>query len=277
MIQDLRFGVRMLLKNPAFTAVAVLSLALGIGANTAIFQLLNAVRLKNLPVRNPHELAQVQMRPGDVELTRGSKFTRYPSLTNPLWEQVRDHQQGFSSIAAWGTGSFNLAQGGPVRIARGLWVSGDFFDVVGVQPQLGRLFTRADDQRGCTAAGVVISHSLWQSEFGSARDVVGRKLMVSDRPFEIVGVTPASFFGLEVGRSFDVALPICADAIVSGANNRLQLGTSWWLMVTGRLKPGWTTEQAGAQLSSISETIFKQTLAPNYPQVSVNNYLNSKL
>jgi predicted permease len=276
MLNDLRFGIRMLLKSPAFTAVAVLSLALGIGANTAIFQLLNAVRMKSLPVRNAHELAQVSIRPSDMEKTRGWKTSRYPALTNPLWEQVRDQQQGFDGIAAWSVAGFNLAQGGEVRPARGLWVSGDFFNVLGVRPAAGRLFTQEDDQRGCSAPGAVISHGFWQSEYGGAPDVVGRKLTLSDLPFEIIGVTPANFFGLEVGRSFDVAVPICADAVIAGKNQRLDSGTHWWLMATGRLKPGWTIEQANAQVSSISADVFKQTLPANYPTASVNDYLNTQ-
>ncbi|HEV8366362.1 MAG TPA: ABC transporter permease [Pyrinomonadaceae bacterium] len=278
MLNDLRYGVRMLLKNPAFTAVAVLSLALGIGANTAIFQLLNAVRLKNLPLRNAQELAQVRLRASDVELTRGNKGRmRYAPVTNPLWEQIRDRQQGFAGIAAWGFAGFNLAQGGEVRPARGLWVSGSFFNVLGIQPELGRVFNETDDQRGCTAPGVVISHGFWQSEFGGVPDVVGRKVTLSDRQLQVIGVTPPSFFGLEVGKSFDVALPICADAIFSGANQRLDSGTNWWLMVTGRLKPGWTAAQASAEFTSISSSLFQQTLPANYPAASVNDYLNSKL
>ena len=274
--QDLQFGVRVLRKNMGFTAVAVLSLALGIGANTAIFQLLNAVRLKTLPVPNPHELAQVRLRLSDVQLTRGAKQSRYPAVTNPLWEKIKDHQQGFSGIAAWGVGGFNLAQGGEVRPARALWVSGSFFNVLGVQPAMGRLLTTADDQRGCSAPGVVISHPFWQREFGGAPDAVGRTINLSDRQFQIIGITPPSFTGLEIGSSFDVALPICADAVVSGKNNRLDSGTTWWLMVTGRLKPGWTVEQASAQLSAISPSLFKETLSPNYPSASVNHYLNSQ-
>jgi predicted permease len=277
MLNDLRFGVRMLLKNPAFTAVAVLSLALGIGANTAIFQLLNAVRLKQLPVRDPQHLAQVRIRLVDVDKTRGNKSSRYPAVTNPIWEQIRDRQQGFSGIAAWGNANFNLSQGGEVRPARGLWVSGDFFNVLGVQPQLGRLFNTEDDQRGCSGSSVVISHGFWQREFGGVPDVLGRKLTLSERSFEIIGVTPSSFFGLEVGRSFDVAVPICADAVIQGKNHRLDSGTNWWLMVTGRLKPGWTIQQAGGQLNSISSSLFQQTLPSNYPTASVNDYLNTQL
>lgn len=278
MMNDFRFGIRMLTKNPAFTAVAVLSLALGIGANTAIFQLLNAVRLKTLPLRNPQELAQVRLRASDVELTRGNKgVMRYAPVTNPLWEQVRDRQEAFSGIAAWGFAGFNLAQGGEVRPARGLWVSGDFFNVLGVNPEVGRVFNKADDYRGCNAPGVVISHGFWQSEFGGASDVVGKKLTLSGRQLSVIGVTPPSFFGLEVGKSFDVVVPICADALFSGENQRLDSGTNWWLMITGRLKPGWSIQQASDHLTGISSSVFQQTLPSNYPAASLNNYLKSKL
>jgi len=274
-IKDLRFGIRMLMKSPGFTVVAVLSLALGIGANTAIFQLVNAVRIKTLPVSNAHQLVNVRLT--DMEAARGNKPSPYPAVTNPIWEQIRDRQQGFSGILAWSRNEFNLAQGGEVRWAKGLWVSGDFFNVLGVQPELGRLLTTADDQRGCSAPGAVISHSFWQREYGGDPNVVGRKVTLSDKPFDIIGVTPANFFGLEVGRTFDVALPLCADAYIAGQNNRLDSGLNWWLVVTGRLKPGWTIEQATAQLQSISPELFRQTLPPNYPPVSVPKYLESRL
>jgi predicted permease len=273
--QDLRYGARMLRKNPGFTVVALLSLALGIGANTAIFQLLDAVRLRLLPVKAPQELVEVQIT--DVSGMRGNKSTWYPAVTNPIWEQIRERQQSFSGIFAWGTGGFNLAEGGEVREARALWVSGDFFPVLGVQPALGRLFTAADDQRGCVAPGVVISHSFWQREYGGDASIIGRKVMLSRQPFEIIGVTPASFFGLEVGQSFDVALPICAEAITAGQNHRLDSGINWWLMVTGRLKPGVSLSQAEAELQAISPSLFAQTLPANYPPVSVPQYLDMKL
>ena len=275
MLQDLQFGLRMLKKNPGFTAVAVLSLALGIGANTAIFQLVNAVRLKTLPVANPQQLVNIRLN--DMDAARGFKPSTYPAVTNPIWEQIRDRQQAFSGVLAWGRQDLNMAQGGEVRNAKGLWVSGDFFNVLGVQPERGRLLTAADDQRGCAAPGAVISHGFWQREYGGDPNIVGRKVTLADKSFDIIGVTPASFFGLEVGRTFDVALPICADAMLFGKNSRLDSGFNWWLMVTGRLKPGWTTQQATAQLQSISPALFQQTLPPNYPPVSVSQYLGSKL
>jgi len=274
-LQDLRYGVRVLLKSPAFAAVAVLSLALGIGANTAIFQLLDAVRLKTLPVSAPRELAEVRIT--DMTSARGSFSSPYSAVTNPIWEQIRDQQHVFSGIAAWGSVGFNLSQGGEVRPARGLYVSGDFFHLLGVPAAVGRVFVPSDDTRGCADPGVVISDSFWQREYGAEKNVVGRKLTLANHPFEIIGVTPASFFGLEVGRSFDVALPVCAEAIVSGKNSRLDSGTVWWLMVTGRLKPGVTREQATASLQAISPGLFQATLPANYPPISVPGYLNFKL
>ena len=159
-----------------------------------------------------------------------------------------------------------------MRRARGLLVSGEFFNVLGVRPVLGRVFTAADDQRGHASPGVVISHAFWQREYGGATDIIGRKLMLGDDPFEIVGVTPPDFFGLEVGRSFDLALPICADR-----DRRLDSGTDWWLMMTGRLKSGWSLEQATAQLQQISPSLFEKTLPANYPTASVKDYLGFKL
>jgi len=273
--QDLRFGVRMLLQNPGFTVVALLSLALGIGANTALFQLLNTVRMKTLPVKAPHEMAEVRI--ADMKGARGDFSTRYQSVSNPLWEQLKDRQQGFSSIAAWGSGTFNLAQGGEVRPAKALWVSGDFFNVIGVPAALGRVLTTEDDKRGCSASGVVISDAFWQREYGGDPGVLGRRITLANNQFEIVGVTPASFYGLEVGRNFDLALPICANAITAGANSSLDNGTSWWLMVTGRLKPGWSIEQATSSLQSISPDLFKTSLPANYPTANVNDYLGFKL
>jgi putative ABC transport system permease protein len=271
--QDVRYGIRMLVKYPGFTCVAVLTLALGIGANTAIFQLINAVRLRTLPVKAPQELAEVRM--ANMKGARGG-FARSPSVTNPIWEQIRERQQAFSGIFAWGTDSVNLAPGGEVRSARMLYVSGDFFNTLGVEPALGRVFTTTDDQRGCGEPGLVISHEFWQREYGGDANVIGRKLTLGDHPFEIIGVTPANFFGMEVGRSFDLALPICAIALVRGNNNFLS-GIMWWLTVTGRLKPGWSLEQATAHMQAISPSLFEAALPANYPPVSVKDYLESHL
>jgi predicted permease len=274
--QDLRYAARILRKNPGFTAVAVLSLALGIGANSAIFQLLDAVLLRTLPVNRPQELAEVRIedRTGGV---RGNFATWNPSLTNPIWEQIRNQQQAFSGVFAWNSTVFNLAPGGEPRLAQGLWVSGDFFNVLGIQPILGRVFTPEDDQRGCGSPGAVISHSFWQREYGGDPSVLGKELTLVGRSVEIIGVAPAGFFGLEIGRSFDIALPLCSEALLLGKNSQLDSGASWWLTIMGRLKPGWSLEQATASLNSISPGLFQATLPSGYPAVSVDKYLGFKL
>ena len=275
LVQDLRYGARMLRKNPGFTAVAVLTLALGIGANTAFFQLLDSIRLRMLPVSNPQELAEV--RRTDPHGRMGSFFNWHSEFTNAIWEQIRDRQQDFSGIFAWAPDTFNLAPRGEAHLVPGLWVSGDFFHTLGVQPFLGRVFTPGDDQRGCGSSGAVVSYSLWQREFGGDASVIGRKLTLNYHPVEIIGVTPASFFGLEVGRSFDVALPICSQPVLGGEDNYLDVRYDWWLTVMGRLKPGWSFEKATAQLSSISPSIFEATLPPGQDAEHIKKYLAFKL
>ena len=213
LFQDLLHGARLLRLNPGFTAVAVLSLALGIGANTAIFQLLNAVRLRPLPVRDPQQLADVHIVKNDHGRT-GMFTGSDPELTNAVWERLRDSQQGFSNIAAWGAESLNMSPGGEARYAEVLWVSGSFFETLGVRPLLGRLVSGADDRPGCGSPGVVLSEPFWQREFGGRLPIVGTTVPLNGRQFEVVGVSPASFFGVEVGRRFDVAAPICAEALV---------------------------------------------------------------
>ena len=207
---------------------------------------------------------------------RGS--TSAPATTPLPIRSGREHKAatGILGNLRLGTGSFNLSQGGEARPAKALWVSGDFFNVLRVPPALGRVFTASDDQRGCNAPGVVISHGFWQREYGGDPGVIGRKLTLANHPLEIIGVTPESFYGLEVGRTFDVALPICADAVLSGANSSLDSGTSWWLMVTGRLKPGWSLQQAAADLQTLSPGLFEKTLPSNYPTINVKNYLGFK-
>jgi putative ABC transport system permease protein len=195
--QDLRYGARLLRLNPGFTIVAVLSLALGIGANTAIFHLLDAVRLRTLPVKNPQELAVVRI--ANRNWSSGRQEGRYSQITNAMWEQIRDHQEGFSSIFAWAAADFHLAVGGEAHYAQGMYVSGDFFKVLEVQPLLGRVLTAEDDRRGCGSPGAVISYAFWQHEFGAQGSALGGKLMLEGHPFPIVGITPPGFFGVESG------------------------------------------------------------------------------
>lgn len=274
--QDARYGLRMMRKNPGFTTIAVLTLSLGIGANTAIFQLLNAVRLQSLPVKNPNELALVSI--ANLEGPAGNFSGWYSYLTNPQWEQIRARQEAFSDICAWGNSTFNLSVGGEDRFAEnGLWVSGDFFKVLGVTPLLGRVFTAADDARGCDSPGVVLSYAFWKREFGGNASAVGTKITLNSHAFEVIGVTPSNFFGVEIGRNYDVAIPICADAMLSGEDSRLDRRWAWWLAAMGRLRPGWSVEQATLHLSTISPGLFQETLHPGWNPGTKEKYLGYQL
>ena len=272
LLQDLRYAARLLRRNPVFAFVAVLSLALGIGANTAIFQVINAVTLRALPVDDAQSLALVQI--ADMTGARGNFNSRFPSVTNPIWEQLRRDQTAFSGVLAWNQTVFNVTPGGLARRVRGLWVSGSFFDVLRVKPAAGRLLTDADDQPGCSPRAVV-SYRYWQHEMG-ARPVVGTTIPLDGHPVEIVGVTAAGFTGVEIGRTFDVAVPICADPVLSN-ESRLNAGTIWWLTVMGRLKPGSTFDQASAHLVTISPALFQSTLPAGYPADNVQHYLGFRL
>ena len=275
-LQDVRYGVRQLRRSPGFAVVALLSLALGIGANTAIFQLLDAVRLRMLPVRDPQQLAEVRLT--NLHGRMGSFFNWHAMLTNAIWEQLRANHEPFSGVVAWAPDDLNLAPRGEVHLVRGIWVSGDFFTVLGVHPLLGRMFTDADDQRGCGAGvGAVVSYSFWQRELGGEASAIGRTLTIDYHPVEVLGVTPADFFGLDVGHSFDVALPICSQPVLGGEDNYLDTKYDWWLTVMGRLKPGWTLEKATAYLGSISPGIFEATLPTGYDAEHIKKYLAFKL
>lgn len=273
--QDILYGIRLLRLNPGFATIAILSLTLGIGANTTIFQLLDSIRLTALPLQHPEQLAEVRIiqphgRTGD--------FTApHANLTNPQWEQIRAQQQGFSGMFAWSEDRFNIAPSGETHNVDGLYVSGGFFPVLGVQPELGRLFTAEDDQHGCGSPGVVLSNAFWQREYGGEASAIGRKMTIEHHPFEIIGVTPASFYGLEVGKQFDLAVPICADPLIRGEYARLDVPHEWWLSVMGRLKPGWTIERATAQLAAASPGIFEATRITAFGSEEEKHYLTYHL
>ena len=259
--QDIRYGLRTLAANPGFTATAVLSLALGIGANTAIFSILNAVLLRSLPVEDPQRLVQVRIgAQGDDE------------LTNPIWEQVRDRQQAFSGTLAYAPDRFDLADGGESHYATGLWVSGDFFRVLGVPAIEGRVFTRDEDRRG-TAPQAVISYSFWKRKFDGDAGVIGKTVRLNRHTFEIVGVTPPWFRGLDTDWGFDVAIPIACDPIFHAGHSSLDERAAWWLRIIGRMPPGESIEQARDRMRAIAPEIFRATVPQDFPKDSQNHYL----
>ena len=266
---DLRYSIRVLAKAPVFTSVVVLTLALGIGANTAIFSLIDSLLLKTLPVDKPEELFEATESP----------------LTNPLWEQVRDRQDVFSGAFAWGLAQFNLSKGGMVQNADGLWVSGDFFRTLGLRPAAGRLLSTADDRRGC-AALAVLSYSFWQSHYGAAPTAIGGTISLDGHPFQVVGVAPAGFFGMTVGSKFDVAVPVCSAEVfeltltgsvaswtaVNASKSRLDNRHWWWLHAAGRVKPGMSMVRLKARLAALSSAIYGAVVPGDWDLKSQDNF-----
>ncbi len=272
-VQDLQFAMRILRKSPGFTFTATATLALGIGANTAIFALLDAVRLRSLPVPDPGHLARIQIEGGNH-----FGVSRYPdSLSYAVFEQIRDHQRGFSGVFAWAPTMFELGTGASLHAVNGYWVSGGTLSTLGVTAVKGRLFTEQDDLPGCGTPGAVISYGFWQSEFGGRDSVIGSKLLIQDHATEIIGVIQSSFAGPEVGRTFAIALPLCSLPSYSPDDDALRRTDYSFLTVMGRRRPGWTISQARAQLASISPAAFQATLPTGYEPSSHNDYVKSRL
>ncbi len=261
---DLRYALRGLKANPGFTSTVVLSLALGIGANTAIFSLLNAVLLKSLPVANPSELVQVTMGADQEE------------FTNPIWEEFRRTQDAFSGVFAFSSESFNLADGGEAHPVDGDYVGGDFFSTLGLAPAAGRLLSDADDARGCPAL-VVLGYGFWEAEFGGAPGAIGQTIALEGHPFRIVGVAPPGFFGVEVGRSVQLYAPLCAEAVIQGENSKLNGRSTWFLQLIGRPRTGILPAQLNARLAALSNGIFSATVPDGWDAKSVESYLRSRL
>jgi hypothetical protein len=228
MFNDLRYGVRMLLKHKGFTLVAVLSLALGIGANTAIFSFIDTALLKSLPVKDPEQLYLVA-HAGERGVTEANNF--------PFFEQLRDHNQSFAGLLAFNPNQWKVTLNGETEIVAGQVVTGNYFSVLGVSALLGRTLTPEDDKVPQGHPVAVISHAYWQRRFGKDPEVLGKTITINLTPFTIIGVTPPEFFGLQVGRSAEISVPMAMHSLVgSGAN--LGERKFWWaLPILGRLKP----------------------------------------
>jgi predicted permease len=267
LLQDLRYGLRMLAKSPGFTAIAVLTLALGIGANTAIFSLIDAVMLRSLPVDNPSQLVVLRwsarkapkihgyMTSGDcaTDLRFEAPNPSGCSFSEPIFREVAQ-QNVFSGVAAFSNaGRLNLTGNGPASVINGQLANGDFFRALGVKASLGRVFQASDDSPSA-APVAVLNYGYWQSAFGGARDVIGRSIQLNGVSFTIVGVAEKRFAGITPGNDFDIWLPLSDGQRISDPrrwNNRQGDVTFWWLTVVGRLKPEMPLPQAQATLSGI--------------------------
>ena len=264
-VQDLQFGLRIWRKSPGFTVVAVLTRALGIGATTTIFSIMDAVLLRLLPVRNPQELVLLLRHEPEDKVRDG--------FTNALWEGLRDQEDVFAGVFAWSRSKpFTLEWSGSARVVQGLFVSGNYFTTLGVNAAEGRLIAAADDRPGC-APVAVLSYGFWETYFGG-EGVLGRTLSLYGQPFEVIGVSAPRFYGVEVGKKFDVAVPICASALFDKRNTESH--SRWWLSIMGRVKPEVTPEQLRARLETLSPGVMNAAL-PDWDAEGQQRFLREKL
>jgi predicted permease len=258
--QDLRYAAQMLVKHPGFTAVAVLTIALGVGANTALFSVVDAVLLKKLPVKDPDRLVMFKASwnpekfgPGGFDgtnlidpETRLMVGTSFPQQTVT---RLRQEQGVVSDVFAFGFVSLNLNVGGQAEVVNGQAVSGNYYNALGVPAFLGRTISEADDNAGVTPV-VVLSHRFWTKRFGADPSVVGKQVNINNVAFTVAGVTPAEFFGTsEVGSSQDVSIPLAWEPQIAGERTNSRGAGIWWLRMMGRLQPGATIAQAEAALA----------------------------
>jgi predicted permease len=247
LVQDLRYAIRTFRKSPVFVIVAVLSLAFGIGANTAIFTLVDQVLLRLLPVKDPQQLVLLWGRGPHY----GSNNGRY-KLSYPMYEDFRDHNQVFSGMfCRWET-SMSVSSDGRTERVDGELVSGTYFPVLGVGPALGRLFTAEDDKTPGGAPYAVLSYRYWLSRYAGSPGIIGKKLIVNGHPLTIIGVSQAGFDGTDPGKSPQVRVPVMMkaemDTLGASFDYNFKSRRGRWVNVFGRMKPGVTEQQAKAAL-----------------------------
>src|SRR5579871_3113565 len=272
-LQDLRVGLRSLRKSPGFAITAILTLALGIGVNASIFQLMDAVRLRSLPVADPDRLARVEIQGGVNNFIP----VRPSDLSYPLWEQVRDHQESFSGVFAWRTNHVRIGEGVDERKAVALWLTAEAFDTLGISPAKGRFFSPEEYEANCGIPGAVLNYSFWQSRFGGQDSAIGSTFLIERKPTRVLGVTPPRFFGLEVGHTFDFALPLCSTPSYHDDLPYFTRPDYFFLTVMGRLKFDWTLARASAQLESISPGIIAATIPRGYSNAALDIYRRYQL
>ena len=264
--RDVRMALRGFVKSPGFSIVVVATLALGIGANTAIFELLDALRLRMLPVSRPNELAELRIVGGNHGF--GINDGMFMNFTIPMWQEVKDHHEPFSGIFAWRMNDLLVGTPSESRLVNGLEVSGGFFSTLGVAPWQGRLIEAQDDSI-CQLTKVVASYGFWKSQMGGAPISANTTMVVEGKTVQVLGVTPPSFFGMEVGNHFDLAYPTCTPP-----KPRREI---FIYSVMGRLKPGWSMRQAFDYFNALSPGLFEKTAPSGYSADSVKTFTSFRL
>jgi predicted permease len=248
-IRDVRFAVRMLLKRPLVSGLAALSLALGIGANTTIFSIVNALFLRGLSVAEPQSLLAV--------FTADRKNPGLNPLSHLNWKDLRDQNDVFAEVVGYDWTAISVSTGGEASLAFGQLASGNYFDALGVKAALGRTFGPDEDATPGASPVVVVSHSFWTRRMGSRPDAVGQKLLVNAAPFTVVGVTPASFTGTTIGVQPDLWVPMAMQQQVKRGLNWYETRRGLFIFGLARLKPGVTVAQAQASVNTLAERLAK--------------------
>jgi predicted permease len=243
MITDIKYALRLLMKNPAFAGVVVLTLALGIGANAAIFSLLDQVLLQSLPVANPDQLVVLSVY--EAKAPDGDS-----SFSYPMYQDLRDRNSVFSGVIARGGTQMNVSYGDQTERVSGELVSGNFYDVLGVRPWAGRLFTQDDDRTPGAHPVVVLSYRFWESRFNKDPELIGKTILVNEHPMTVLGVAPPSFYGVDLSSNPDVRVPLMMTPVFNPLPpTKLQNRRNQWLSVMARRKADVSPEQAQASLS----------------------------
>ena len=275
---DLRYAFRALAKSPGFTATAVLTLALGIGANAAIFALVNRVLLTLLPVRDPQELVLLRSN-GPIQGHAWSDSDMGTSFPYPMYRDLAEGNSAFAGLLAEFPLDLSVATGDQTERAAGDLVSGNAFDVLGVVPALGRVFTAADDRTPGGHPIAVLSHGYWKRRFAADPAVLGRTIVVNGHTLTIVGVAREGFSGIQPGRPVDVFVPMMQKAQMTPYWNGLDNPKDYWVQIVGRLKPGLTRAEAQARLAPLYRSLLLGTLAhiTDWNETDRKRFLEKKL
>jgi predicted permease len=259
--QDVRYGFRLLRKHPAFSCVVVLALALGLGANTALFSLFNSVLLRALPVRHPEQLVVLSMTNQE-----GSGFD---SFSYPMYRELRDRNSVFDGIFAQAGTQLNASYAGQSEQAHGELVSGNYFETLGVQAWRGHLFTPADDQTPGAHPVAVLSYGYWQRRFGGDPAIIGGKLIINDYPVTIIGVTPPGFYGTDLAEATDIRLPMMMTPVFKPVPaNRLEIANHQWLRIIARRKAQMSPAQAEAGIDLLYRQVHEKHIGQMSAKVS---------
>jgi putative ABC transport system permease protein len=276
--QDVRYGLRMLAKNPGFSAIAILTLGLGIGANTAIFSLTNQILLRQLPVKHPEELV-VLRSPGEKEGHVWSDGDDAQSFSYPLYKGLRDNNSVTSGILARFAFDASISSRGQTERGMGELVSGNYFEVLGVQPALGRVFTGEDDKTPGANPVAVLSYGYWTQHFGADPSVLNQPLLVNNSQLTIVGVAQKNFTGIQVGQNPEFFVPMMMKAQMMPGHRSLEDWNDAWLAVLARRKQGVSNQQLEAGLTAAYRPLLEQQLATikNFDARKRELYLDRKI